>query len=564
MNNELGHAAGATMTPSEEAQQSEGSSLLSHWMKALKAYRLYQPGHRTLVGFVSEFHEQLLMRLSQHGDITLRVSQEQITWDGLTVYRNAVKEESICFRLFIQGVRELTFHPGIPQAEIDALLEVIHQAFDNKTSVDDLLSLLWEKDLSYIDFIVLDDFFEEGEQVEFDEFTQQTEANEHSAESVRDAESPLLERLIEERRSGGVDDALDPDIFRLKDDEVLELRRWVEEENSRDIYDDLPLVLREALQPDAGEDDAATLTALIQASFEVLAEQNRSAEIVGLLANLGAVSRDSRDPTIRNAVRAALSAMEPARIIRALARRFNTLTDEDQEVLADLMASHEGARMNDLVALLADPDLEGVVSYILQRFAKRHLDRLLPCLKSGDTTVVLSLMRILGNTGDPKMLGPIASLVKHADAAVRREAIRSAGTIGTKRAWLILSEFMADDDESTRLAVFRALEGVPPECYEPELLLLIRRRDFRQRSFFEKGELLLALARVPGRHIDELLISLLARKSLFRRDAQNEVRACAATALGRRDGPAAKEALKRFSGDRSPSVRTAVAQALCD
>jgi len=549
--------------PAEAALQAEGTDLMARLLKALKAYRLYQPGHRTLLGFIEDFHDHLQESLSHHGNLTLRVSQDQITWEGLAVYRNPAKEESLSFRLFIQGVRELSFQPGIPVSEVNELLEVLHRAFDTKTSVEDLLSLLWEKDLSYVDFIVLDDFFEEGEQAEFDEFTQQSERNDASASPMRETMGPLLDRLLQSHQdSPDAEAEPDPDIFRLQDGEVSQLKEWVSEERVRDVFGDLPLILLAALQPDSGKDDESQLIALIQASAEVLLERERTPELVRLMTGLGQVAQNSRDPVIKGAVQKGLSSIEPGRILKVLSGRFSTLTEMERDSVAKLIASLGDTMVSEVVKLLADPEFEAVASSVLERLAARQLDHLLPFLNEPSPAILVPLMRVLTQTGNPAVLVHIRRLFTHDDMRVRREAIRGVGKIGTGNSWTLLAELIRDDDESTRLAALRALERVPPSSYLSELTAMVRRSDFRQRSFIEKTELLIALARVPDKSIDKLLAQLLAKKSFFRREAQTEIRACAATALGRRGGDAARETLARFADDRSSRVSTAVGQAL--
>jgi HEAT repeat protein len=539
------------------------SDLLNRFLKALKAYRLYQPGHRTLTSFIGDFHQRLLSFLEQEGDLVLRVAQDQITWENLPVYENTAKEESLSFRLFIQGVRELTFHVGIPAQEVDALLEVVHQAFDSKTSVEDLLSLLWERDLRFIDFIVLDDFFEEGEQVEYDEFREQGERNDQSAATMRETMEPFLDRLLshhqEEEAEGS---ALDPDIFRLKSEEVDQLRDWVAKEAERDVLLDLPMLLESALGPEAEQESQAALATLVETAFEVLAQHGKIEPTVSLLSLLARTAADQSAPTVSRAVRVALERVEPRCILQAVARRYSRLEERDRDVLSNLLAALDKKILKEVVNLLDDPDLGGVSAGVLERMAATHLDRLLSCLANCRPSVLVPMLQVVSSTANPALLPALDGFFGHADQNVRREAIRAVGRVGSPRAWSLLADLIRGEDESLRLLALRALESVPPVCYRDGLLTLVERKDFRQRSFFEKKEFLIALAKVPGEEIEAMLLGLLSKRSFFHRDAQDEVRACAATALGRRGGEAAAQALARFTSDRSPKVAMAVAQAL--
>jgi HEAT repeat protein len=123
-------------------------------------------------------------------------------------------------------------------------------------------------------------------------------------------------------------------------------------------------------------------------------------------------------------------------------------------------------------------------------------------------------------------------------------------------------EVLEDREQEVRILAVRVLSALPPTCMRTALFDLARSREIQKRSFLERKEVFQALGRVRDLEIEEWLIKTLRKKGLFRSDDRDEVRACAAIALGKNGSERALEALASCVKDRSPTVRRAVAQAL--
>ena len=66
----------------------------------------------------------------------------------VAVYENENRSESLAFLFFKDGVREITFLPGIEGDEMERFLDVLQRARDLKPDADDLLTVLWEANLT--------------------------------------------------------------------------------------------------------------------------------------------------------------------------------------------------------------------------------------------------------------------------------------------------------------------------------------------------------------------------------------------------------------------------------
>ena len=307
--------------PGESAERiADASGLLGRFLKALKAFRLYEPMHRTLTGFVEEFHSHLTEFTAAAGDFTLRVSQFQITYAGEPIYENPVREESLAFRLFIHGVREITFHPGAERGEIAEFLEIIHASFDGRTSVEDLLTLLWERDFAHINFIILDDFFEEGEEVEFQDFMENGKRADRTAETMRRSVQPLLDEiLLRQLANQAARDTVPLDeMFRLEEAESARLAEWVEADRRRDVLIDLSAVILTVIDPLQGPEEEQDLLAILDRLFHALLDEGRILDAARIVADLRAADSGSHSAELRALVKRGLENLDEGRIVSAL------------------------------------------------------------------------------------------------------------------------------------------------------------------------------------------------------------------------------------------------------
>ena len=118
--------------------------------KALRAFQLYDennPVRRRFVNSLREAFEQLWQELE---GINLSVEEHRLLMAGAAIYENSSRAESLAFLLYKDGVRDLTFLPGIEGDELDKILGVLQRARMLKTAeADDLLTMLWEADLEF-------------------------------------------------------------------------------------------------------------------------------------------------------------------------------------------------------------------------------------------------------------------------------------------------------------------------------------------------------------------------------------------------------------------------------
>jgi HEAT repeat protein len=539
----------------------EATDLVSRFLKALKGYRLYLPNNQILKGFVDNFCEGLDSFLKAHGDLALHVSQFSITFEGETVYENEQKEESLAFRFFIHGVREINFHPGVPDEEVTDFLQIIHRAFDAKTTVDDLLTLLWEREFQYITFIILDDFFEEGDHADFEEFLGEGGRVDHTTSAAHFASGPALDRMMGHGESEEEDGSDDLPSVELTADERERLAAWIEVEKERELADSLCAVVLEILSGIPDPTDSVEILGVLNRLLDMLLDEGRIREAVNVYAELTSIGRQGGS-ALETMVNDALTRIDGTRLVRAVTPYLARCPVEERDALVEVLASQGQEAISAILDLLEDPDLRESALSVLTHMADDHMSVILTGLKDSRPPVVAALARLLGEIGDIRALTPLRVPLQHSDMSVRRETIRAVEKIGTPASVAILSEVLSDSAPEIRVAAVRALAALPSERTREPLVALSRHKEFSKRTYLEKKEVFLALGRLRDPEIENWLIGVLKKRSWFAREEQDELRACAVSALAILGSDRAWKEIRAREKDKSPQVRRAVAQVL--
>jgi len=128
---------------------------VADWLQALvrtlKAYRMYLPNNPTLHKFSSDLEARTWSCLKEIGDIVLNIQQFDLLFEDYSVYHNAAREESLAYRFYSDGVRQITFREGLEPQELRGVLEVLKKATDPSQGQGDVVPLLWARALRHIE-----------------------------------------------------------------------------------------------------------------------------------------------------------------------------------------------------------------------------------------------------------------------------------------------------------------------------------------------------------------------------------------------------------------------------
>lgn len=527
--------------------------------KASRAHQLYLANNPTYHRALELLRASLASVWEQLPEVVLAVTENALLLDDRPVFQEAERaSDTLPWLLYKDGVRELRLLPGFEDQEVEALLAVLGQLRRAAASEDDAITLLWERDFSFLRYR----YVESSGDDELAGFP--------TADSPGRLSGAAAEPEAPERRPAGVVSLQDFDgtLHFLAEHELAYLREALALEYAHDLRVDVVnqlLDILELVPARQARDEACS-------ALEELLLQSLTAGDYRAAAHLlreTAVSA-GRAPALEDGHRARL---------QRLAEQLST-----PEVLGQLLETLESSP-----ALPADSELHellgqlrpAALATIFRWIDRVQSTRLRSALRAAGDRLALEssaeLVRLISSdelavareavsrSGELRAQGAVAALsalLRRDDRTLRVLAAQALAAISTPGALQTLGELVDADDREIRLAALRAI-GV--HGYRGALArvdALVRGKRLRERDLTEQMAAFEAYGALSGDDGVALLDGLLNGRSVLGRRADSTVRACAAVALGRIGSDRAAESLARASGEKEAVVRTAVQRAM--
>jgi hypothetical protein len=134
--------------------------------RAARSVTLYDAGNAVVHGFLQDYRARA-QAATTGGALALDVHPFALLREGEAVYRDDDREKSLAFRLFRDGVRRLTFRPGVPWGELLALLEILAVRFSGvRQQEEDVVTLLRKAEFTGIEVAAVEGFVPEEDDPE--------------------------------------------------------------------------------------------------------------------------------------------------------------------------------------------------------------------------------------------------------------------------------------------------------------------------------------------------------------------------------------------------------------
>ncbi len=159
-------AEAALETKAATAAGRAAAAFVGALSKAARSFTLYDPSNAVVKGFLADYRAAAAAATAE-GALVLLVRPFQLVRAGEVVYEEADRERSLSFRLFRDGLRRLSFEPGVPWEELLRLLEILAiRSTGVRQQEDDSVTLLRKAELQAIGFEAVEGFVPEEESPE--------------------------------------------------------------------------------------------------------------------------------------------------------------------------------------------------------------------------------------------------------------------------------------------------------------------------------------------------------------------------------------------------------------
>lgn len=545
--------------------------------KTAKSNRTYGSTNPVALKFTQQLFEELTNHLATYSKLAFLVQRSELLCKDHVVYQ-AEKDggsESIAFKLYADGIRELVLHEGLTQEDLSFFLASLWSDVDSNENDDDIVTRLWSRNLSTITLVTAE---------ELSKFSVGNDGFIRLDGSMSSSDSTLRELLDLERErkkqgeagagsegggSGNVKSRFQSGLagYEVTDAELAALAQEIEAERKQDslmyILDMLTAIL-------ASEKSPTLLTKLFNLWGTVVDSLLREGKwtvlenVLSLLHETDTVRPDLCEEHKQQLV-SVLNGLGRTERVKMIETYLNQNPDAEVRGLSTILLLMKADGVPSLCSLLANmtsPVHQAIVSEALAVLAKDHPDPLLRGLSDRRPGYVRNLLSILIKWNNPEFADPVEKLIRYPDAQVRREVVRALGLFRPNGNGTKLVSLATDEDEGVRFAALKLLMSgqytVPFALWSP----LLSEEGFMDRPISERRAVFQAIRSTCGDEAIPYWQGLMTEWAWMNRRKKEELAVIGAETLGKLATPAAIAALSLGVQKGSAAVRQACAAAL--
>ena len=527
-------------------------------LRALRAHQLYLHNNPTYLRTLELARAAFAPIWQETDELVLAVTETELLWEGVAVLREPEKAgDSLPWILYKDGVRELRVQRGFEQDELVPFLDIVRRIRKPGQDEDDLLTLLWEQDFSFLRYHYVD--------LGMDGVVPLERVGQRPVDRAAAAAVPEMDATL----SSVVNlQDFDATLYFLDESEIAYLQEEVRKEYEADLRRNVVGTLLDIFE----QQPPAPIRAEVCTDLDSLLLQFLSTgqfRAVAFLLLEGAVAAQrARDLTPEQ--RAALLALpvrlsEPEVLSQVLQSLDEAPELPGQEDLNELFEQLRPGALGTVFAWLRrlqTPRLRVLLENAAARLAVANTAELVALIQSPDREIALEAVRRAGALRAVAAVAPLARVIVDQDVAMRLAGVQALAEIGSAGAMQLLERSIGDADRDVRVAAARAVAQRKHRAALPKLEAAVRERAIKDADLTEKMAIFEAYGALCGEAGVGFLDGLLNARGMFARKEDPELRACAALALGRVGTEKALDALRRGSSDKDVIVRNAVNRAL--
>ena len=545
------------------------SQLLKSLDRASKNVRTFGQQNSVAQKFFEQFYTELNTHLDQYSVLTFVVQREGLLFKEACVYSSKTGEasENLAFRLYSDGIREITFHQGIEQEDVlfffDALWDTVGAA---GMEDDDIVTRLWSKNLPTLTVVTVDEVMKISEidgvlapqgKTPSDGSLRQILAEAQAKEAKGSKEEQQRKARLSSSVTG----------YEVTEQEMAALAQDIEAESGRDsilyMLDILTAILSSERSPDLlnklFDIYEGILKSLFQGGHWSIVEH-----VLGLLSEAEAVRPDLTDEH-KKKLQNMFDQVSSPELMTLIQQYLNTADKPRTEGFANVLLMMKPSAVPALCTLLGDleqPAHQTLIANDLVDLAKETPEILAKYLTDRRPTFVRNLLSIIMRWNNPKLADNVEKILRYPDPLIRREAIRTLAILRPSGNAAKLVSLLNDPEEGVRLATLKPLltgnYTASFAMWEP----ILNAETFNDREPAEKRNIFHAMRATAGDEAVPYWTTLLTEWGWTNRKKREELALLAVDALGKLGTAAAHAALDTGTKKGTAAVKQACAAAI--
>ena len=574
----------AEVSPAEIA---EVKSIMAAFAKTGRSFKLYSRNNEVIIKFIGDLYDKMTEFLEKRDSLVFTIRPHEFLYSGEPVYENDDRQESFAFKLYKDGVRQLSFYQGLDKRELVDFIDIIATNFDRMDFVDDdIVTLLWKHDFDKLSYVVVETF---GEDVSDDDRTEYENNIDAIVNLVRSDTPPenaikaarlsMDDVIVFQRQKEEKDDELlsappftpssASNIFSVSEAEFGRVNAELQAMETASNVDDVVEVVFEIFEQEDKLEDVNELTEVILQLIDTYLLSGDLRRVNALMKRLRFLERPEYAPNFKfravvgqlfgkladaNRLQQVFVHLNNNSIKGAQGDIFTYFSLQDQRVIPvalDLLGEIQAVQTRRLV----------VDSMIL--LAKGRPELFANRLKSDKWFIVTDMLYALGKMGGEKALPYLLETFKtNSHPRVRQEVIASMRKFHNPEIRDMMMNALSDADPQVRTLALRHLANARDTSVVSVLTQKMNAKEFADSPIEEKKRYFTALAMIGGNQLTPFFRDQLTARGLLNKVHLDEMRAGAAAALGIVGSPEAISVLESGVQSTNKAIRESCVEVL--
>ena len=522
-------------------------------VKTSKGFKMYMPNNPLLARFVEELTGKMGNHLAAYGDFRLDIDQFELRYRGKVVYENRDPKESMAFKMYSDGIQTLVFNEGAEEREICEVLDIIGKDRPGDAD-DDIVTLLWEKDLPNVRYILAEDSMD------------------YETAGVATTLSPQKEKIRGLFQSVSATDQPPPlltvpqHILSLTEEETDWLKKAREADERTNPLEEVAYILSAIL---VAEKDLELFGDFADIMIRLTGNLIHSGEIKYALSLIrflrGLATNEQISPAscdrLANAVSGTFSG-EMVKVLETYLDATDKISPDELKELLTFFGKHSISAMCGLLGQVQKMTMRKVILEKLVEYGKESPQALFPFLTDNRWYLVRNIVFILTKIGDPATLEPVSRLISHKEPRIRKEVLSFLETIPDPKAKTYMTKFLNDENSAIRI---RAMQSLAAVRYAPALKMIFAMtsaKDFEERDSAEKKAVYETLGELGSDQVVPLFREMLMKKFWFNKAKEKESVYYAIAGLRKVRTDAALQLLKEAGDSKGDEAKVMITQAI--
>lgn len=477
---------------SSSAKDADVTAIVKQMSMAFRNLRTYQLNNPILQKSLEVLCTKLSSFLDVNGSLTLLVKEHDLVYGSSVVYSCDDKMESLAFSLFKDGIRLLTFRDGLPPRELHSFMHALNDARDADPYQADVVTILWEKDLSFITYRAVDAYLEDDEKRRIEELVQK--CSDQPASATQGDTLPGADFFLKELGISPAQKQRRHQRKLLRESDVRRIAREILDEEDRAILRRCSDICLEILNLGPRDDTFNRVVNFLGRICDWLVSSEDFLSACTIVSDIRSLAdREDIGETARSSIRDTIARLGEAQRIRYIGEQLKGVPEQRAEEIFAYLALMAPVAVRPLCEILAECEIRKI-RYLLCRalsvIAKSEPERLRPFMQDKRWFFVRNTVMILGMTGNVKGIALLRLAANHSEDRVRREVARSLGRIKSAEGLELLEPLLTDGNKMVRIATLTAMREIADARARDLLEPLLADSSFNKKSADEKREMM--------------------------------------------------------------------------